>query len=48
MYTEPCSADNQITYSFFCTMKGLEHPQMKKVLRRNGAHTYFTYHFLRY
>lgn len=45
MYTEPCTAANQITYLFFCTLKGLEHPRMRKIQRQDGN---FAYHYLRY
>lgn len=48
VYTEPCTAANQCSYLFFCTLKGLEHPRMRKVMRQNGSFTYFTYHYLRY
>jgi hypothetical protein len=48
MYSEPCTTSNQVTYLFFCTLKGLEHPQMRKVQRQNGSHIYFTYHYLTY
>lgn len=48
MFTEPCSAANQITYLFFCTLGGLSNPRCSKVLRRNGSHCYETYHLLRY
>lgn len=48
MYTEPCTSANQCTYEFFCLMKGLTHPRMRKVQRQSGSHVYFTYHYLRY
>lgn len=48
VFSEPCSHANQTTYLHFCTLGGLAHPRMRKVERHNGAHTYITYHYLRY
>jgi hypothetical protein len=45
---QPCNSENQITYLYFCTLGGLNHPRTAKILRRNGSHTYFTYHLREY
>ncbi len=40
----PATGSNQITYSYFCLAGGLENNRLKKVMKSNGSHVYFTYH----
>jgi hypothetical protein len=40
----PASASNEITYECYCLMGAAENDKLCCVLRRNGKHTYFTYH----
>jgi hypothetical protein len=42
----PASVSNQITYECFCFMGGLENDRLCKILKRNGSHTYYTYHMI--
>jgi hypothetical protein len=46
MYIFPASTSNQITYNYFCTLNGLENPNVCKIMRQNGTYIYFTYHLL--
>ena len=42
----PATRSNAITYLYFCTLGGLSNPNVCKVERHNGTHTYFTYHLI--
>jgi hypothetical protein len=39
---------NEITYEYFCVLKGLSNPKCYKIEHRNGSHTYHTYHIRLY
>ena len=39
---------NQITYAAYCQLGGCRNSDLTAVLRRNGTHTYFTYHHVGY
>ncbi len=45
---EPCSSANQITAEFYFAQKSLGSGSVVRMLRRNGTHTYYTYHLIRF
>ncbi len=45
-YYYPATRSNQITYAYFCLLGGLSNPCLRKLERRNGTHSYYTYHLV--
>jgi hypothetical protein len=42
----PATRSNQITYAYFCQLGGLSNPATWRIERRNGSHSYYTYHLV--
>lgn len=48
LWEEPCGNHNAISYRSFCTLGGVNNPQLSKIHRHNGSMQYTTYHLLAY